>query len=227
MQRFSTYIKKYHSNLEKEFHKMDKDGSGMLSTQELRAGFEKFGGSTSDESWQFFLSNIDVDGSGDVELAEMIDTFRRWSSGGWEAVRNQQGHSIMDRKAMYDDEVLHRKWGLPNTEALQVDSVLRKRQEYTKKLDRRREQRPLRMYDHQRVYGSSILLTPVTPRASKSVADPAPHLKPQRHAASSVKGTPRRLKGRPQTTQQQRSRRLSRGLGAAAERPIKAWSEYE
>ena len=59
-------------SLEQSFKKMDKNGDGTLSCEEIREGFKDVYGEVSDEEIETILLNADIDQSGSVDYSEFL-----------------------------------------------------------------------------------------------------------------------------------------------------------
>jgi len=245
MNRLTSYIKKYHSGIDKEFRNMDKDSDGSLTVQELRTGFDKLGVPISQDTWEVIVGTIDDDDSGAIELPELMDTFRRWCKGGWQAVENKHGSSVREsavaRQEYFENEAAHQRWDFPDFDVLTQESTRRKRFEYGTKVQQRRKRRPLNTYDHEAIGGRSLLLSqvglgkppsPSTPRArlhTPRLRAPVPPSFPAqgRRPLSARTSRSDSSSGTPRLTQQQRTWRLFKGYSAVHEQPFEIWKELE
>ena len=55
-----------------EFKKVDKDGTGMIDTDELKIIFEKQGITMSEESLEEMISELDYQGNGKINYSEFL-----------------------------------------------------------------------------------------------------------------------------------------------------------
>ena len=122
MRAMSRYISKYHGNMCSEFQKMDKDQNGALDSFELKEGFAQLGVHISEKIWKVIIDVIDDDGSGMVELPELMDTMHRWAKGGWKAVEAKHGAGIpknshQAKNELYDGVAHHTSWDQKDFEA--------------------------------------------------------------------------------------------------------------
>ena len=61
------------SELEEAFKEMDKDNSGKLSVDEIKAQYAKLGMQISDDALEKTISKADADGDGKISYAEFLD----------------------------------------------------------------------------------------------------------------------------------------------------------
>jgi calmodulin len=73
---FPEFVKLMHKREQHEileaFNAIDKDGSGRLSTKELKDVMKSFGGKLSDEQLEEMFKNADADGDGQVDYQEFL-----------------------------------------------------------------------------------------------------------------------------------------------------------
>jgi len=194
MKRLSVYISKYHSGIESQFYNMDKDSSGSLTSKELKEGFQELGvGHLSDETWDIVIHTIDDNNSGSIELPELLDTFKRWSKGGWMAVEQKHGadkrKSAVARQEYFWSESCHTSWGRPDLTELQGNSRRRRRYAYGDKIQKKRAQRPLQSMSTEAAGGRNIFVgaVPLGTRALPGTrAQGARSLRPQSARTSRI-----------------------------------------
>jgi Ca2+-binding EF-hand superfamily protein len=63
----------YRELAEKMFHIFDQDGSGVVQQGEILEQMRKMGKNWDHEGIAFFLSQIDKDGSGEIDKQEFVD----------------------------------------------------------------------------------------------------------------------------------------------------------
>ena len=71
-------MNKYKSNVMAMFRTLDKDCSGALDMEELKAAFSSLGFHTSDKEWRVICKILDADGNGEVEYEELSNAMKHY-----------------------------------------------------------------------------------------------------------------------------------------------------
>ena len=72
------------------FNTFDADGSGSIDAQEMRSLLEAIGVNPSEEELFRFMSEVDEDGTGEIEFGEFLRAFEKQRNG------QNSGHSELD-----------------------------------------------------------------------------------------------------------------------------------